>query len=988
MTFALRRHERHHGDRLTVVVLPSSVLGSTLLDLAGRWAGAGLINAAAWVLPEDVSIQADSAPVVRCHFVGPWGDFEGNLFEIIGQHQRDLVRVVVAQVLESATAVDKAQIVVAAKVHAAVSKSVPAIMLDEKGEQFGTEVLGVNLITGVTGLHSVSRQVIDGRWNVNLVTSPEDRRDPSRANTWIRAGENLPAVALTSICAVGGLFAGVPQGPFDETPADESQSSGRVRVVRTTVRAILGEGVIQEIVRRALKTAPDIGGPAMEEPQAFAPSAGDGLIAEALDWALTLDQAALRRGPVDEDMESRPRTLSIAQGMRAFLRFYGEALIAIPTAIWAAIRRQAESAATLAIVGGEESGFTLQVAPDASLALGEELLASERRDIARGTQLLASADRRSVRLPNADLWRALHQASESLLDGGDMPSDRLVRVEGSRRVIVSSPAKVVPHPARSIVVGDVLAAVLELDTERRRTISSCDPATFHRIIDGLVKVLAESRQALEQAREVLAEYDRQIAQLNELQAAADAAEQESDKALLDALEALGAAREKAMQSVSQGEAYVAALAAEENRLGIWAAARSGSLLWQLGDAVQGSAEQARTEEADAMIAAVAASGIDADTPRRLRRSYFKGVGILAVFMAVAAAAVVRFGSSWVSFFRPEFTWIGLWFFWVAWVVALVLVFSLIVRSWYVGTLRYLRRFVVSWNSRAHALRRALSANSDRRRLEVGSQQLASWSDIIGWTIHKPWTLEPPEPAHTQDAPDPTWFPVSVRLAYPSLDADSTAVATNLAVATITKRGWRRRAFERLVGKSMGVVSQDALSRALEAIESDTTGENGARSRLQESLQSGVPHDLVVDEVIEEGARRLREKRLGAHRLRVHLQRLDPDEVEQIDDRDFLGQALVKASPLVTETWSDTAAAKNRHVNPGVVAWASVDAQLTAASGVKCSPTDPTQDDRQALVDVAVRFDMTEWVDVSELRLFEARTAEAVTDEFAGDGDFT
>jgi hypothetical protein len=97
---------------------------------------------------------------------------------------------------------------------------------------------------------------------------------------------------------------------------------------------------------------------------------------------------------------------------------------------------------------------------------------------------------------------------------------------------------------------------------------------------------------------------------------------------------------------------------------------------------------------------------------------------------------------------------------------------------------------------------------------------------------------------------------------------------------------------------------------------------------------------------------------------------------------------VKASPLVTETWSDAAAAKNRHVNPEVIAWASPDAQARAAADVRCEATDSTQDDRQALVDVAVRIDMTTWVDVSELRLFEARSVVETIDSFAAEGEYT
>lgn len=965
---------RWHGDRFTVVVVPSGPNGARLLEGARVWNSAGLTSPAAWVRPEDVVIEPGKPPQVPCAFLGPWGEETLSLFDVLGQHRRDLVRVLACHVFSAPDTIDRALVDAAEGVLERVRYSVPAIVVAPDGRSTGTAVLGANVITGTTGLSGVPREVVAKFWDLNVITSPEDRRDPGRANTFVYESSNLYPVALTSVAAVGGLFAGVPEGPFDSLTGDASFTSGKSVVVRTTVRAILGERVVQDVARRAVASAPQTGGPSRFDTEHFTTALGTGAVEETLDWLESVDDGALSRSRATPAEQDVTRYVHIKQGLGDFLRFYVQAIAAIPLALWDIIVKRAEKVATNTLVGQtESSGIAITLRADAGRDVAHDLLATEAESIRHHADVIREAERRPVRPPTPELWHAVRSVSESLLDGSEPPQGSPAQLDGTRRVLLAGPGEVVPRPDDVFTLDASCAALVGRKTDAQRTVAACDPGTSRSMAAILTVKRAEKQREATEAEQKL------IAARKKLEALAETDDEAEDTA--------GAQKEldKAQRLHDRLVGELALLDQESERLQSWVAARDGSLLWRMTDRVAQRAQAAQRDVADDAEAAVAPSGLAEDQLARLRRSYLKGVVGMLIVMAMAAVAVAAWGPDLITWAREWVTWPRMWHLWVLWAVLLIVWLSMLVSSWYKGILQFMRRFKRSWESRKAALERFLASNLDAGRLKSASQQLRSWADVIGWTSHTPWSTEPLPDDEDPLLPDPAWLPESLRLAEPLLDDVTRNAATDLGVEYLTSVGWRRRAYQRLVGAGLNSSDATSRTRALQAVESDSTTESGPRGRLQRALNEGAPQRSVVEEVLEEAAAELRRQRLGATSLAVHLDRIDPDEERDVSDVDFLAQALVMASPMALETWTNAAQVNGLNVRQSTLAWAAPSVCQRASFNIQARPLASPDEDRRALVDVAVRVDQTAWVEIDQLKIFAPRENHTHVQNEEGDG---
>ena len=199
-------------------------------------------------------------------------------------------------------------------------------------------------------------------------------------------------VAAATIATVTGLYAGVEEGPFDGLRVDRSLAFGKVIVVRATVRALLGERIVEDVARQAVVAALAEGGPAVIDPEQYTVSPDPSrLIERALGWTDRADQAALSFQPEQApDQQARTR-VTLAHGILTFLRFSGEALVSVMLTVYGWLVRRAERAATAAITG-LGSGIDITLRPSVAASLGAEAAALDERDRSEVAKRIAAGE--------------------------------------------------------------------------------------------------------------------------------------------------------------------------------------------------------------------------------------------------------------------------------------------------------------------------------------------------------------------------------------------------------------------------------------------------------------------------------------------------------------------------------------------------------------------------------------------------------------------
>ena len=484
-------------DSLSVIVVPSGVNGERLWDVVERWYAAGLLGPAVWVRPEEAHLAPGRAPDVTGHYLSSSGGDASDVFEIVGRHRRKLVRVVMAQVLTDSHWIDELQLEVGSRVREWMNESVPGASTGLGGSS-GTEVRAINLITGVTGLAEMPSRLVFANWDVNTVTSPEDRPDPERANRFVRDDSNLVPLTVLSIAAVTGLFPGTNGGPFDSVSGDSSVVFGKVLVVRPTVRALLGEGAVESLALMAGNEALLSGSPVLSQPQRFVAGGSDLYVESMLDWLESTDGGSLRPSPREDETPNRGRSVTIMQGLSTFVTFAGRALVTMLWSLWRLILRGTEDMATKTIVG-DASGIRLTLRPDVGEELAEGVVALEAEDIEQRTNEIAQIERRSVRMPTHQLWSDLREVSHAVLDGGSLPHGAPQHREGSRTVLLSGAHNVVPRPDDNHVIGDDVIPGMKAATVR-----ACSPDDADSVRQHLTKALDEAREKIATAEGELA----------------------------------------------------------------------------------------------------------------------------------------------------------------------------------------------------------------------------------------------------------------------------------------------------------------------------------------------------------------------------------------------------------------------------------------------------------------------------------------------------
>lgn len=977
------------GTSVAVVVLPSGQVGTHVLDLVRRWYASGLLQSAIWVLPEGVSVGDTEAPRVEAHYLSASGASSGDLFAMVARHRWRWVRLVLTQVLYRSDTVDEEQLAAAESVRRWLRESLPESLA---GGVDGTELRAINLVTGVTGLSSMPLDLRPMHWDVHVVTSPEDRPSPERANLFVRSGSNLVPLSVLATAVVAGLVPGQSTGPFDQIDGDQSAVYGKAVVLRPTIRGLAATGVVDAVARQVVEMALANGSTVAAHPESFVHGERAAMNQDLLEWLDQLDHSVFGLRRYDEGADVGTETITVAQGAGEAARFVVRALITLMWSVVHWLRRNVEVAATKVIVG-QDSGVRLTLHADVAPDLAEQVVGLEARELERIERSMTEIERRPPRAPVPSVWRELTSVAHGVLDGGTLPPRAPEHRDGTRRMLLSSPHDVVVDPRDTFTVdkGDVVGVA-------PRVLPAWSPDESQQ----LGSDLQEARATLE------AEQAAARAELESLTANPPA--DEAARPAYD--EAVNAARTR----FKAAEVALSRCTATEVRFDAWMRRRVDGLLWRLGDSVVGRRRRAATVERSAREQALTTMGLDEGAPGRLRARYLR-VSWFAILLTAAYLAY--------RWYVRDLPREDLWALTGGLVLVVFVVVVLAALWWFRGVLRILHEYRRGAVTRARGLALFERAHGDRRRLDDVVRQLGQWIELLGWSLHTPWASldesvscpsagevssaatesreesdvdsAPERAASTDPVPSSTSgtellldhvpLPACFVVGMPVIeDSDRVAIARQ-SMNWLMAPGWRSRAWRRLVGYHLSTRNPDEeeIDHAVGRLEREDGRGSVEREQLLDDLRLGRPQRSALEAVLVATRAYLRASRMCGKSFDV--QDVRETGSPALSDQQFLAAALVPASAFAKETWSAQAQVSGGHEQLQTQCWTKAPAEAQPHGG-EVLRLDQMALDQSSLLDVIVRVDVSRWRDASDLRIFGTPPEDERAHVFEGvDEDF-
>lgn len=306
---------------LSVVLVPDGDMGDELMRMAEAWLRAGLLRSSVWLTPGHLERSGSGPPRVRCVHLAGQAAQEADLFTIIGMRRLDRVRLIVvhpsgspreAHTQLSLTGIELSRLLTA------------VLPLGTGEDDRGTLIHRVKLVVPTSEATDLPSDVLQADWEVNAVVSPEDRPDVDRGSIFVRPGLNHLGHICNAVCAVGGLWEGMPAGALDTVTSDSTTSDGWLHVIRPTARAVSGGNRLEQLTEQTIRTIDDLDtsdfvrwGRRAADPEGLVARGVEYLI-RSENWAVPTSQRSTERRP-----DQRTAGVVIGHAFQYNLRLFG-----------------------------------------------------------------------------------------------------------------------------------------------------------------------------------------------------------------------------------------------------------------------------------------------------------------------------------------------------------------------------------------------------------------------------------------------------------------------------------------------------------------------------------------------------------------------------------------------------------------------------------------------------------------------------------------
>lgn len=426
---------------LTIVVVPDGARGEDVMAVGRAWSKAGLLQPSVWLSPTSIEETSGGLPRVLASLVSGATVEQTDLFTLVGRRRLSWVRLVVVHLGTSDVQGDDALNAAALRLSDMLRSALP---LGTSEEERGTQLHRVKLIVPANGVSGLPRSVLQQDWEVNAVVSPEDRPDVNQSSIFVREDDNFTGHVVNAICAVGGLWDGMPMGALDGVTTDSTTSEGWLHVLRPTVRAILADDRTEGLVRQATDVLTDAEsgdfvhwGRRAEAPDEVAARAA-ATVLDSTNWVTPPPIYPARSG-----RERRSAGDVAGAALRYNLRLFGTG--------WRwmvrSSERRLEHTLTRQLVG-DDTDITVALRPHDPVSLTALSEATQDAEDQTVGDLLRT-EKQIVDVPAPGAWRDLRRVTFALVDGDVLP-------EGIRGPGSSSLTEIVPRKFATPAPDDVL----------------------------------------------------------------------------------------------------------------------------------------------------------------------------------------------------------------------------------------------------------------------------------------------------------------------------------------------------------------------------------------------------------------------------------------------------------------------------------------------------------------------------------------------------